>query len=115
MRIGDLLAWQWSDYGRTHRSRANLLIHIVAVPAFLASNVGLVAALATGRWWTAAGCLLTLLVALALQGIGHRRESEVPAPFTGRANFAIRMFAEQWFTFPRFVLSGGWARALRAT
>lgn len=115
MRIRDLLAWQWNDYGRTHRSRTNLCIHIVAVPAFLAANVGLVAALATARWPMAAACLVTLLVAFMLQAVGHRRESEVPAPFTGPANFAIRMLAEQWLTFPRFVLSGEWARALRAT
>jgi hypothetical protein len=25
-----------------------------------------------------------------------------------------RIFFEQWITFPRFVLSGGWLRALRS-
>jgi len=34
MSVQQLLRWQWSDYAAKHRSRANLLIHIVAVPLF---------------------------------------------------------------------------------
>ena len=30
------------------------------------------------------------------------------------SNFVGRLFLEQWVTFPRFVLSGGWARNLAA-
>jgi len=35
-------------------------------------------------------------------------------PFTGPLNAMSRIFLEQWVTFPRFVLSGGWSHAMRA-
>jgi hypothetical protein len=37
-----LLDWQWSDYSAKHRSRTNLLLHIVAVPLFQVGSVVLV-------------------------------------------------------------------------
>ena len=49
-----------------------------------------------------------MALALVLQGRGHRREAEPPTPFAGAADFASRFVVEQWVTFPRFVLSGGW-------
>jgi len=54
-----------------------------------------------------------LLLAMALQGRGHRRESEPPAPFEGWLDAILRIFAEQLITFPRFVLSGEFARSWR--
>jgi hypothetical protein len=30
-------------------------------------------------------------------------------------NAVARLFLEQWITFPRFLLSGGWSRALRTS
>jgi hypothetical protein len=53
------------------------------------------------------------LLAMAFQGRGHKQEQVPPEPFTGPANALSRIFLEQWVTFPRFVLSGGWRRALR--
>ena len=35
----NLLAWQWSDYSAKHRDRVNLLLHLVAVPLFLAGTL----------------------------------------------------------------------------
>jgi len=55
-----------------------------------------------------------MVFALVLQGRGHRREAETPTPFAGAADFASRFVAEQWVTFPRFVLSGGWRSNLDA-
>ena len=49
-----------------------------------------------------------MLVALVLQGRGHRREAEAPTPFDGAADFVSRFVVGQWVTFPRFVLSGAW-------
>jgi len=49
-------------------------------------------------------------VALLLQGIGHKREAMPPQAFDGPLDFAKRILAEQFITFPRFVLSGGWMR-----
>ena len=112
--MSDLLRWQWRGYARYHQARANLLLHIFAVPAFLLGNVALVAALIARSWTAAAAALAVTLVALALQGRGHRNEPVPPEPFTGPANAAARILLEQWVTFPRFVLSGAWARALRS-
>jgi hypothetical protein len=57
---------------------------------------------------------ICMVGALAAQGRGHRLEPETPTPFGGAADFLSRFFSEQWVTFPRFVLSGGWLRNLRA-
>jgi phage terminase small subunit len=104
----NLLAWQWSDYVAKHRDRGNLLVHIVAVPLFELATLVLIAA-ALGRSWTAAATAVGLMVvALVLQGRGHRREAEAPAPFEGAGDFVSRFVVEQWVTFPRFVLSGAW-------
>ena len=104
----NLLAWQWSDYVAKHRDRGNLLIHIVAVPLFQLATLGLIGAL-LGRSATAAVIAVgAMVLALVLQGRGHRREAEAPTPFAGAPDFASRFVVEQWVTFPRFVLSGGW-------
>ncbi len=108
-----LARWQWDGYHRFHRSRANLLLHIVAVPLFLCGNVGLVSALARGAWLVALGALASMAVSVALQGRGHRTEDNPPEPFTSPFNAVGRIFLEQWVSFPRFVLTGGFARALR--
>jgi hypothetical protein len=36
-------------------------------------------------------------------------------PFDGAGDVVSRLLVEQWVTFPRFVLSGGWGRNLRAS
>ncbi len=113
MNTGELLAWQWSDYTLKHQHRTNLLIHIVVVPIFMVGTVllvlGLMALDGGLLGWGIAGMLL----ALVAEGRGHKLEPETPAPFTGAGNFAARFFLEQWITFPRFVLSGGWQSNLR--
>ena len=113
MSIGELLRWQWDGYPRYHQSRANLLIHIVAVPLFLIGTVGLIVGvvqLSAAVLVIGIGCII---VAVAAQGRGHRLEPVPPEPFSGPRNFIARLFLEQWITFPRFVLSGGWGHALR--
>ena len=113
MGVKELLHWQWSGYPRYHRSRANLLIHIVVVPLFLVGNVGLVVALVQRSLLLAVVSVVAMVVSAALQGRGHRLEQTPPEPFTGAANAVSRIFLEQRVTFPRFVMSGGWHRALR--
>ena len=114
MNLTRLLEWQWQGYPRYHGSRANLLIHIVAVPLFLAGNVALALALWRGAWPLALVALSGMGVSLALQGRGHRMEQVPPEPFAGPGQALARLFFEQWLTFPRFVLSGGFRRALAA-
>ena len=108
MTLARLLEWQWQGYPRYHGSRTNLLIHIVAVPLFQLATLALLGA-ALGRSLTGiAVAIAAMLVALVLQGRGHRREAEAPTPFDGAADFVSRFVGEQWVTFPRFVRSGAW-------
>jgi len=83
------------------------------VPLFWIGNVGLVMALAQLSLLLVAASIGCMVVALALQGRGHGLEPVPPEPFSGPLNFAVRLFFEQWVTFPRFVVSGGWRKALR--
>jgi len=113
MRLGELLRWQWEGYPKYHQSRANLLIHIVAVPLFVVGTATLVASALQTSGLLLALAIGCIVVAVALQGRGHRLEPVPPEPFSGPLNFVSRLFLEQWVTFPRFVLSGGWGAALR--
>ncbi|HLA72248.1 MAG TPA: terminase [Steroidobacteraceae bacterium] len=113
MTVAQLLAWQWEGYARYHQSRANLVLHIVLVPAFLAGNIALIAGIIRLSWIAALAGLGLMVISMALQGRGRRGESVPPVPFSSLANALGRIFLEQWITFPRFVLGGGWLRALR--
>lgn len=110
----ELLAWQWEGYARFHRSRANLLMHILLVPLFLAGNLALVVGIMRLDWLEAAVGASCMASSMILQGRGHAGEHEPPVPFSSPANALSRIFLEQWITFPRFVLTGAWWRALRA-
>jgi hypothetical protein len=112
--VAQLLRWQWEGYPRYHQSRANLLLHILMVPLFLIANVVLIVALVERSWWSAFAAVVVMLFSVAVQGRGHRQETVPPESFTGPLNAVSRIFLEQWVTFPRFVLSGGWSRALHA-
>jgi hypothetical protein len=109
-REGGLIAWQWRGYADNHRDRLNLLLHLVAVPAFIAGALAFVRLLTLGLWAGAGVALLLAVVAFGVQGIGHKREAVAPVPFDGPADFIGRVLVEQFITFPRFVLSGHWAR-----
>ncbi|MEO8249253.1 MAG: terminase [Burkholderiales bacterium] len=113
MSATELPRWQWEAYPRYHRSLGNLLLHIVLVPLFLVANVALVAALIRGSWLVALVAAGAMVASIALQGRGHRFEALPPEPFTGPGNAVLRIFLEQWVTFPGFVLRGGWLGALR--
>jgi len=111
--VVELLRWQYAGYAKFHLSRANLLLHIVVVPLFILSNVALLVSLVKLAWLPAAIAAGLMGTSMALQGRGHGREQLPPEPFTGAMNVISRIVLEQWITFPRFVFSGGWLRALR--
>lgn len=113
MNASSLLAVQGRGYSSYHQSGVNLLLHIVFVPLFLAGNVALLVALVERRWLLAVGAVALTAFSLVAQGRGHRQEAVPPEPFTGPRNAVARILLEQWVTFPRFVLSGAWMRALR--
>jgi hypothetical protein len=88
------------------------LIYIVAVPLFLLGTVTLVVAAVELSFVLLALAIGCIVVAVALQGRGHRLEAVPPEPFSGPLNFVSRLFLDQWVTFPRFVITGGWGAAL---
>ncbi|MBF5041639.1 terminase [Aggregicoccus sp. 17bor-14] len=112
MREGNLLSWQWSLYPEAHRTRRNLVLHALTAPLFIAGTSALALSPFLGVG-AAAGGLLGVVGAAAAQGRGHAGEPARPAPFRGPGDVVARLFVEQWVTFPRFVLSGGFARAWR--
>jgi len=113
MGVRELARWQWDGYANYHQSPRNLLVHIVAVPLFLMGNLIVLVGLLALSWWIALVGLVLSGVAFAVQGLGHNSEPFAPVPFSGFGNFVGRLFVEQWWTFPRFVLSGGWGRNLK--
>jgi hypothetical protein len=113
MRLGEVVPSQSADYGQYHQTRRNLLVHIVAVPLVLVGSVLVLAGLLIQMWWFALGALALSLLAFAAQGVGHKGEPIPPVPFTGAGNALARIVVEQWVTFPRFVVSGGWAENYR--
>lgn len=111
-RAQGLLFWQQTSYPEAHHDRRNLALHVLSVPLFIAGSLATVAAPAFSVWLLPAG-VAAMFVAIAAQGKGHALESQAPAPFEGPRDVLARIFAEQWITFPRFVLSGDFARAWR--
>jgi hypothetical protein len=108
-----LLSWQWALYSSAHRDRRNLVLHIFTVPLFM---LGTIAFVLSWRWpWVGLAGLGTMVLVMAVQGRGHKIEEERPVPFAGPVDVVTRFLAEQWVTFPRFVLSGGLTRAWRAS
>lgn len=103
------------SYFRLHRNRLNLLVHILMVPQFVLACFGLVLAVLLAH-----APLLILWASVALlsvlgQGASHLFERERPEPFSSPTDFLRRWFAEQFYHFPRFVLTGGWWRAWRGS
>ena len=109
-RDGGLLAWQWRHYAENHRDRLNLWIHFLTVPVFVGAALAAVQLFVMGRFAVGIIALVLMAVAYGLQGLGHKRETVSPMPFAGPTDFLQRMFAEQFVTFPRFVLSRGFVR-----
>ena len=111
---------QWDDYTARHRNRANLLIHLVGVPvAWL------------GTFQVLGGLLLLLLgvpgafgmlfwgivvfgASVFVQSRGDAMEAVRPQAPSEPAERAKHIAAEQFVTFPRFVLTGDWLRNFKA-
>jgi hypothetical protein len=113
-RPNGLLAWQWAHYRTGHRDRANLVLHAATVPLFMIGTCAIAVAPLAHAWLGVVG-LVAMVGAIAAQGRGHRREETRPIPFRSAVDVVLRLFVEQWVTFPRFVLSGGFAAAWRHT
>ncbi|MEZ5484280.1 MAG: Mpo1-like protein [Lysobacteraceae bacterium] len=105
---GGVLAWQWRYYASWHQDRLNLLLHMATVPLFIAGLLAAGRQAFFGEWFGAAIAALLALFAVGIQWLGHLREP-ARAPSAGNLYDTVRrVLAEQFITFPRFVLSGGW-------
>lgn len=111
-REGGLLAWQLTNYPEGHRNRRNLALHAATAPLFIAGTCAILLAPFTTLWLLGFG-VPALALSLVAQGRGHRLEANPPAPFRGPGDFVARLLVEQWVTFPRYVLGGGFSRAWR--
>lgn len=108
MNLKQLLCWQWDGYRHTHQSRLNLAIHVLTVPVSVLGMALAGYAMATLSVQLLVVGLIANALAIGLQGLGHRFETNAPAPFEGIGNAAVRIFCEQCVTFPRFLLTGSW-------
>ena len=109
----DLLRWQWELYAQGHTHRWNLVLHAFTNPLFQSGTIAALSGPFTS-WAVVLGGAIAMVVAVALQGRGHKLEATAPVPFADPLDAVARIFVEQWITFPRFVLSGAFRRALRA-
>lgn len=109
----NLLSWQLENYPLAHSTRQNLLLHAVTAPAFITGFALVPVGAALGVWQFAALGAMLMFMTLVSQARGHRREPNAPLPFASPLDFVARFTLEQTVTFPRFVLSGGFAKAWR--
>ena len=109
-----VLRTQWHDYQHTHAARANLVVHLLTVPVFMAGTAALLCGAATLSSGYCVMGLLAMVLAMAAQGWGHKKETHPPAPFTSRTNAFVRIFLEQWVTFPRYAAQMAWCTFRRS-
>jgi len=85
-----------------------MIIHIVSVPVFVLGTLSLFVSLIE---LSPIGMLISILVvviAFGAQGFGHSKERISPESFATPGQAIVRILSEQFITFPRYVLSGGW-------
>jgi hypothetical protein len=110
----NLISWQWQIYPAGHRNRQNLIVHVITAPLFMLATVALISSPFIS-WWLAPAGLAVMVLVMAAQGRTHAMEASPPVPFDGPIDVVTRILAEQWITFPRFVLTGHFAAAWRAS
>ena len=108
MNVNKLLQRQWVGYSITHQNRTNLSLHLIAVPLFMVGTLVALYGLVMLSPLSLLVATLGLMASLFMQGFGHKREPVQPEPFSSGWEFMSRIVAEQWITFPRFVVTGGW-------
>ena len=107
-----LAAWQWNLYPHNHTDRRNLIVHVFTTPLFWAGTLTVLTSFFSSPW-SALGGIVLMVAVVAIQGRTHALETTPPVPFRGPLDVLGRIFIEQWFTFPRYVVTGGFARAWR--
>ena len=113
MSLSELVAWAWRETPPVHKNVTNLLIHLFAVPLFVIGHVLVVAGIAfNSRLLLVAP--ICIVLSLAMQKFGHSLERTQVPPFTGAGDFLRRLYAEQFWNYWRFLLSGQWYASFKA-
>jgi uncharacterized membrane protein YGL010W len=113
MKLVAVVRAQIADYPRVHRARANLVVHLLAIPMFPLGLGCIGFGIVTHAWLSSAIGIACVVISVALQGWGHAMERERPQPFSGPFNFLLRLTTESLVVFPRYVGTGGWRHAWR--
>ncbi len=109
MTFSELVSWAWRETPPVHTNRANLIIHIFAVPLFVIGHFLLIVGAFINLWILVFG-MFSIIVSLLLQNLGHSLEPTKVHPFTGLRDVLRRLYAEQFCNFWRFLFSGQWFR-----
>ena len=112
MNLKELIAWQWKDYHQFHQSKVNLIIHIITMPIFALATLATVFFAIQLNWLAALGSIFAVIVAFGLQGIGHAQEKNPSIPFASPAQAIKRILLEQFVSFPKYLLTGGFSKAM---
>lgn len=110
MNLRETIGWQWKGYAKYHQNKGNLLVHVFAVPLIWFSVVMFVYGILKFSLVAVFLGFIAIFVSLILQNIGHKREQNPAVPFENKTDFLKRLLCEQFVTFPRFILTGGWSR-----
>lgn len=92
------------EYASLHTHWGNIFLHIISVPFFMAGVLIGLLKLLSSDWIGAAASAVIVIMAFALQGIGHGLEEKSPKPFKGPLDMARRIFAEQFYRFWIFLV-----------
>lgn len=113
MKTNEIIQWQWDGYKQYHNTPINLWIHILAAPLFIIGTILLITAIIGLSFFMIIASSLIMAVSILAQGFGHSKETHPVEPFIDGKNAVTRIFIEQFYTFPKYVISGKWYRALK--
>ena len=98
-------------YQSRHSSKINLILHLFFVPLFMVGSILTIVLFFIQPFLSIIGFPI-MAIAMGMQNIGHKLETNKPEPFTGPWDFIKRIFIEQWITFPKYFFSGKFVRIL---
>ncbi len=110
--FSNFLQKQWNIYSKGHQNKVNLVVHLFAVPLFIAAMFGIAIAVFQFSLLLGAISLAAAILSLVLQKKGHALEENQPPTFAGIWYFLCRLLVEQFITFPRFLFTGEWSKNL---
>lgn len=92
------------DYASVHQHWGNILMHVLSAPFFMAGTLIGTLKLLSGDWLGVVASFIVVVMAFALQGIGHKLEENPAPPFVGPLDMIRRIFAEQFYRFWVFLV-----------